>query len=474
MTQLKTLTGGETDLSSDAVEALGASLRGDLVLPGAASYDEARTIWNAMIDRRPGLIVRCEGASDVVKAVDFAREHGLLVSVRGAGHNIAGKALADGALLIDLSGMRSVRVDEGAQTVRAEPGATLGDLDQETATFGLVVPTGINSTTGISGLTLGGGFGWLSRKLGMTVDSLVSADVVTADGNLVKASADENPDLFWGIRGGGGNLGVVTSWEFKAHKVGPELLCGVLAYPFDDAKNVLTNYRALAAEASEDLTVWAVLRHAPPLPFLPEEWHGKMVVVMAMVYAGEDAAAGEAATKPFREIGGSLGEFVAVQPFAGFQQAFDPLLTPGARNYWKSHNFTELQDGLLDALVEYGGKLPSGQSEIFVAQMGGATNRVAADATVYAHRDVTFVMNVHTRWDAASEDEACVAWAREFFDATAPFATGGVYVNFMPDDETDRVGAAYGSNTERLAKVKQTYDPGNLFRVNWNVAPAAS
>lgn len=472
MTQIKTLAGGQTTVNDDTIATFRASLGGEVVLPGASSYDEVRAIWNAMIDRKPGMIVRCRSASDVLKAVRFAREHGLLISVRGAGHNIAGKSLADGALLIDLSGMRAVRVDAGAGTVRAEPGCTLGDLDRETAAFGRVVPTGINSTTGISGLTLGGGFGWLSRKLGMTVDSLVSADVVTANGALVKASPDENADLFWGIRGGGGNLGVVTSWEFKAHAVGPELVCGVVAYPFDDAQNVLAKYRAAAAEAPDDLTVWAVLRHAPPLPFLPEDWHGKMVVVLAMVYAGEDAAAGEGATKPFREIGGAIGEHVGVQPFAGFQQAFDPLLTPGVRNYWKSHNFTELQDGLLDTVVEYAGRLPSGQSEIFVAQMGGATNRVAADATVYAHRDVTFVMNVHTRWDTPAEDEACVSWARTFFEATAPFATGGVYVNFMPDDETDRVGAAYGSNTDRLAQVKQAYDPDNLFRVNWNVAPA--
>jgi FAD/FMN-containing dehydrogenase len=381
MTQLKTLAGDPTELNGETIEAFAASLRGELILPSADSYDEARAIWNAMIDRKPGMIAQCAGASDVIKAVNFAREHGLLVSVRGAGHNIAGKSLADGALLIDLSAMRSVHVDAGAKTVRCEPGCTLGDLDAETAAFGLVVPTGINSTTGISGLTLGGGFGWLSRKLGMTIDSLISADVVTADGKLVKASADENADLFWGIRGGGGNLGVVTSWQFQAHAVGPDLLSGVVAYPFDDAKAVLTQYRALAAAAPEDLTVWAVMRHAPPLPFLPEDWHGKMVVILAMVYAGEDAAVGEAATKPFREIGGAIGEHAGVQPFAAFQQAFDPLLTPGARNYWKSHNFTELKDELLDTLVDYAGKLPSGQSEIFVAQMGGATNRVAAPPT---------------------------------------------------------------------------------------------
>jgi FAD/FMN-containing dehydrogenase len=470
-TTLTTLSGSNTDVPADAIEGLAASLRGDLVHPSSESYDETRAIWNAMIDRRPGLIVRCAGTADVVQAVRFAKQHGLLVSVRGAGHNIAGKALCDGALLIDLSGLRSVRVDPARKTVRAEAGCTLGDIDHETLAFGLALPVGINSTTGISGLTLGGGFGWLSRSFGMTVDSLVSADVVTANGELVTASAEEHADLFWGIRGGGGNLGIVTSWEFRVHPVGPNLLCGVVAYPFDDAKQVLNAYREAAAAAPEELTVWAVLRHAPPLPFLPESWHGKMVVIMAMVYAGADAAAGEAATKPFRSLGAAIGEHVEVQPFAGFQQAFDPLLTPGARNYWKSHNFTELQDGLLDTLVDYAGKLPSGQSEIFVAQMGGATNRVAPDATVYGHRDVTFIMNVHTRWDEAGQDESCVGWARQFFEATAPFATGGVYVNFMPDDEADRVGNAYGANYERLAQVKKTYDPENLFRVNWNVSP---
>jgi FAD/FMN-containing dehydrogenase len=469
---LKTLTNEDVSLPLEAVESFAAGLRGDLLQPATEGYEEARSIWNAMIDRRPGLIVRCAGTADVVRAIGFAKEHGLLVSVRGAGHNIAGKALRDGALLIDLSGLRSVRVDPARKTVRAEPGCTLGDIDHETLAFGLALPTGINSTTGISGLTLGGGFGWLSRSFGMTVDNLISADVVTAAGELVTASADEHPDLFWGIRGGGGNLGIVTSWEFKLHSVGPDLLCGVVAYPFEQAQAVLKAYREAAAAAPDELTVWAVLRHAPPLPFLPESWHGKMVVIAAMVYAGPDAAAGEQATKPFRALGDAIGEHVGVQPFAGFQQAFDPLLTPGARNYWKSHNFTALEDGLLDTLATYAGKLPSGQSEIFVAQMGGATNRVAADATVYGHRDVTFIMNVHTRWDTAGEDEACVAWAREFFDATAPFATGGVYVNFMPDDEAERVGSAYGSNYERLGRVKQTYDPENLFRVNWNVTPS--
>jgi FAD/FMN-containing dehydrogenase len=469
---IKALTSDDVSLDAEAVSTFAASLRGDLVHTTSDDYDEARSIWNAMIDRRPGLIVRCAGTADVVRAVAFAKEHGLLVSVRGAGHNIAGKALRDGALLVDLSGLRSVHVDVGGKTVRAEPGCTLGDIDHETLAFGLALPVGINSTTGISGLTLGGGFGWLSRTLGMTIDNLISVDVVTADGELVTASADENADLFWGIRGGGGNLGIVTSWHFRLHPVGPNLLCGVAAYPFDDARTVLDKYRAAAAEAPEELTVWAVLRHAPPLPFLPESWHGKMIVVIAMVYAGADAEAGEKATQPFRNLGDAIGEHVEVQPFAGFQQAFDPLLTPGARNYWKSHNFTELQDGLLDTLVEYAAKLPSGQSEIFVAQMGGATNRVAADATVYGHRDVTFIMNVHTRWDAPSEDEGCVSWARQFFEATAGFATGGVYVNFMPDDEADRIGSAYGANQERLAQVKKAYDPENFFRVNWNVAPA--
>jgi FAD/FMN-containing dehydrogenase len=394
------------------------------------------------------------------------------VAVRGGGHNISGNAVCEGGLLIDLSPMRSVRVDPKKRTARVEPGVTLGEFDKEAQAFGLATPLGINSTTGVAGLTLGGGFGWLSRKFGFTVDNLLSADVVTADGALVQASAAENPDLFWAIRGGGGNFGVVTSFEFKLHPVGPNLASGLIVHPFAPARELLAAYREVAAAAPDDLTVWVVLRKAPPLPFLPAEVHGKEILVFAVCYAGEPANA-EKALAPLRALGKPIADVIGVQPYAAWQTAFDPLLTPGAFNYWKSHNFTALSDGLLDTLVDYVGTLPTEECEIFIGQVGGASSRVGADATAYPHRDANFVMNVHTRWRERGHEQSAIKWAREFFAATAPHATGGVYVNFMPEDETDRVRGAYGGNYTRLATLKAKYDPDNLFRLNQNVQPKA-
>ena len=470
--QFTGLKGGTIALSTDILTALRPELRGSLCLLDEAGYDEARTIWNAMIDRRPSAVVRCAGASDVMRAVRLARDNGLLVAVRGGGHNISGNAVCEGGLLIDLSPMRSVRVDPKKRTARVEPGVTLGEFDKEAQAFGLATPLGINSTTGVAGLTLGGGFGWLSRKFGFTVDNLVSADVVTADGALVQASAVENPDLFWAIRGGGGNFGVVTSFEFKLHPVGPNLTSGLIVHPFARARELLAGYREVAAAAPDELTAWVVLRKAPPLPFLPAEVHGKEILVFAVCYAGEPANA-EKALAPLRALGEPIADVIGVQPYAAWQTAFDPLLTPGAFNYWKSHNFTALSDGLLDTLVDYVGTLPTEECEIFIGQVGGASSRIDADATAYPHRDTNFVMNVHTRWRERGDEQTAIKWAREFFAATAPHATGGVYVNFMPEDETERVPGAYGSNYTRLAALKAKYDPDNLFRLNQNVQPKA-
>jgi FAD/FMN-containing dehydrogenase len=470
--QFRTLDGGTTALSKATLDEFRAGLRGPLCLPGDGGYDEARTIWNAMIDRRPAAVVRAAGASDVVQTVRLAAERRLLLSIRSGGHNIAGNAVCEGGLLLDLSRMGSVRVDPQARTARVEPGARLADLDRETQAFGLATPVGINSTTGIAGLTLGGGFGWLSRKHGLTIDNLISADVVTADGALVRAGAREHPDLFWAIRGGGGNFGVATSFEFRLHPVGPQVMAGLIVHPFSAARQVLHEYRELVAKAPDDLCCWVVMRKAPPLPFLPTAVHGTEVLVLALCHAG-DLAAGAEAAAPFRAIGRPIADVVGPHPFTAWQAAFDPLLTPGERNYWKSHDFVDLGDGLIDVLLDAVKRLPSPQCEIFIGNLGGAINRVPAEATAYPHRDVNFVMNVHTRWSAPAEDAACIAWTRALYEAAAPFATGGVYVNFMPQDEGDRVRAgAYGVNYARLARIKAQYDPANLFRLNQNVAPA--
>ncbi len=468
--QILSLSGEIAVLDSVALADLRSQVRGEVLTPDDAGYDGVRQIWNAMIDRRPGLIVRCTTADDVVRTVRFARQHQLRTSVRGGGHNIAGKSLQDGALLIDLAPMRSVEVDPVARTAVVGPGATLGDVDRATQAHCLIVPTGINSTTGIAGLTLGGGFGWLSRSLGMTVDNLIAAEVVTAAGDSLRCDEQSHADLFWALRGGGGNFGIVTAFEFRLHPLGPDVMCGPIVFPFDQARDVLRKYREFCATCPNELTVWAVMRDAPPLPFLPPAAHGTRVLILPAMYNGS-LETGRRALASLHKLGNAIADGFGVCPFAGFQQAFDPLLTPGARNYWKSHNFTELSDGLLETLLDYGSRLPSPQSEIFVAQMGGATNTVSPTATAYPHRDVEFIMNVHTRWDTADQDSACIAWARDFADATKPFATGGVYVNFISEGE-DRVKGAYGANYDRLAAVKAKYDPDNFFSVNQNVRPS--
>ena len=469
---VKTYEGPSVSIPAAAVDALRGGLRGGLCLPGEAGYEEARTIWNAMIDKRPAAVVRAADASDVVRTVRLAAEHRLLLAVRGGGHNIAGSAVCDGGLMLDLSLMRAVRVDAGTRTARVEPGARLGDLDRETQAFGLATPVGINSTTGLAGLLLGGGFGWLSGKLGLTIDNLISADVVTASGERLHASAKDNPDLFWAVRGGGGNFGVVTSFELKLHPVGPQVIAGLVVHPLANAKAVLDGYRKAAAQAPDEMCCWVVMRKAPPLPFLAPEVHGTDVVVLAMCHAG-DLASGEKAAAPFRAIGTPIADVVGPSPFVGWQAAFDPLLTPGERNYWKSHDFTEISDGLIDLLIDAVRTLPSPQCEIFLGHVGGAINRVPADATAYPHRNVEFVVNVHTRWSDARQDLECVAWARGLYEGAAEYATGGVYVNFMPADEAPRIRTgAYGRNYDRLATLKTKYDPSNLFRLNQNIVPA--
>lgn len=467
---VRTLSGGSRSISPDDLAWLQASIGGQVLAKGTPGYEEARSVWNAMIDKRPGLVVRCRGAADVAQAVRLARKHDLLVAVRAGGHNIAGKAVCDDGLVIDLSRMRSVRVDRAAQTAWVEPGATLGDFDRETQAFGLTTPVGINSTTGIAGLTLGGGFGWTTRKLGMTVDNLLAADVMTADGQMVRASAAENADLFWAIRGGGGNFGVVTGFEFRLHALGPEVLAGLIVHPFADAPRVLRDYRAFVARAPDELTAWVVLRKAPPLPFLPESWHGREVVVLAACYAGP-VADGEKAVAPLRRMGNPIADVIGPHPFAGWQQAFDPLLTPGARNYWKSHDLAEISDELLDKLIGFARRLPDPECEIFIAHLGGAMGRVAPEATAYGGRGATFVMNVHTRWREAGDDGRCIGWAREFHAATRPHAMGTAYVNFLSEEEGESLASTYGANYARLSRIKAKYDPGNMFRVNQNIPP---
>jgi FAD/FMN-containing dehydrogenase len=465
------MTSGQ--LTAESVEELRRRIQGRVVLRQDADFDDIRRVWNATIDRRPTAIVECASADDVPHAIAFARNKGLELSVRGAGHNIAGNAICNDGLMIDFSRMKGVRIEADTRRAYVQPGATLAEFDAAAQEHGLATPVGINSTTGIAGLTLGGGFGWLTRKYGMTVDNLVSASLVTAEGEKLRASETVHPDLFWALRGGGGNFGVVTEFEFKLHAVGPEVTAGLIVFPLEDAAAVFRSYRDFVANAPEELTVWAVMRHAPPLPFLPANVHGKRALVLAVLYAG-DAAQGEKLISPLRRFGNPWGVHIGTVPYTQWQQAFDPLLTPGARNYWKSHNFAKLPDAALTSLVDHAYGLPGEECEVFVAHIGGAANRIAPAAMAYGHRDAVFVVNVHARWRDPAQDALYISWARRVFQALAPYASSGAYVNFMTEDEGDRIASAYGANHARLAQLKERYDPQNVFHLNQNIKPGVA
>ncbi len=467
-----TTTSGETGfLDEAAVAGFRASLQGEILLAEDEGYDRARAIWNGMIDRRPGMIVRCGEAGDVVHSVNLARYHDILVAVKGGGHNVAGNAVCHGGLVIDLSAMKGIEIDSARREARVAPGCLLGDLDQATQAHGLATPGGIVSTTGVAGLTLGGGFGWLSRKFGLSIDNLISAEVVTADGKTLTASASENPDLFWGIRGGGGNFGVVTSFQFRLHEVGPQVYAGLIVQPFSGARDYMRFHRDFVAAAPDELSVWLVVRQAPPLPFLPASVHGQLVLVIAFLFLG-DAPEGERLMKPVSDFGRPLGAHVGIASFAGWQKGFDPLNTPGARNYWKSCNLDDLNDGAIDTVLEYAQQFPSPHCEIFIPHLAGAVSRVPSDATAYGHRETPFLINVHTRWESPADDRRCVSWARALFDATRPYSAGSVYVNFISDEGAERVQDAYTQATwERLVDLKTRYDPTNVFRLNQNIKP---
>ena len=467
---INTLDGGQAAIETNQVEELKVGFRGTVLLAGDHGYESARDIWNHIFDKKPAIIARCVGTSDVINAVNFARKNYLLVSVKGGGHNSAGTATCDGGMMIDLSLMRRVTVDRQNQTARVDGGALLGDADYETQLHGLAVSAGIVSHTGVGGLTLGGGFGWISRKHGLSVDNLISAEVVTADGRLVTASAKENQDLFFGIRGGGGNFGIATSLEFQCAQIGTEVYSGLIVKKFEDAQKYMQFHRDYVRQMPDEMSIWMVVRHAPPLPFLPEDVHGKMVVVVPFVWLGPPSK-GEELIQPVREITASYGEAIGMNPWVGWQAGFDGLVSRGARNYWKSHHIKELSDGCIDRIIEYSGKMPTQECEVFIPHMEGAPSRVPETATAFAHRKTPFVMNIHTRWQNASDDERCLNWAKAIHSATQEFAQG-VYVNFISQEGEDRVKDAYTSSVwNRLVEVKKNWDPNNMFRINQNIKP---
>ena len=470
-TNTKSTDGAQKNIEQSKIEEFRINFRGSVLPAGTHGYDQARKIWNGMFDRKPALIVRCVGTRDVIQAVNFARNNDLEISVKGGGHNSAGTAVCDDGLMIDLSLMRRVTVNQKKKTARVDGGCLLGDVDAETQLYGLAVSAGIVSHTGVGGLVLGGGFGWISRKHGLSVDNLISAEVVTAEGQLVTASEKENPDLFWGIRGGGGNFGIVTSFEFKCADIGREVYSGLIVKDFSDARKYMQFHRDYVRTLPDEMTVWMVARHAPPLPFLPDDVHGKMVVIIPFVWLGEPAE-GERFIKPIREATKSLGEGIGMHPWVGWQSGFDGLVGHGARNYWKSHHLKNLSDDCIDQVVEFAGRLPSEECEVFIPHMEGAPSRALGNETAFSHRSTPFVLNIHTRWQGVENDEKCLEWAREFHAKTEDFASG-VYVNFLSQEGEDRIKDAYtGEVWDRLVAVKNRWDPENRFHMNQNIKPS--
>ena len=458
-------------LGDATLAELEQGLSGRLIRPGDGDYDEARAIWNGAHDGHPALIVRAAGVADVMRAVDFARSEDLIVSVRGGGHSLPGFSTNDGGIVIDLSAMRAVQVDPANRTATAQGGATWADFDHETQAFGLATTGGLVSTTGIGGFTLGGGIGWLMRKLGLTADSLIAADVVTADGQLVRASEEENPELLWGLRGGGGNFGVATSLEYRLHPIGPMLLAGPIFFPGERAGEILRFYRDWVRELPDELTTLVNLTTAPPAPFLPESIHGKPVAAVVAVHAG-DAADGRKMLEPLRELGNPVADLIDVIPYTAMQSLLDPLWERGAHNYFRSSFVDELDDAAIAASVERFGAKPSPNSEIHFQHFGGAIARVGEDDTAFGNRSAQYVFNVIARQPGPEGFDDNVAWARSTVDALAPVSRDAAYVNFMGDADDARLRASYGdAKYERLVALKRRYDPNNLFRLNQNIAP---
>ena len=473
-----------TSVSSDAragfaaptdqslIDELRPKLRGQLILPTDAAYDETRTIWNAMIDRRPVMIVRALGVADVVTCVNFARTHQIPLSIRGGGHNIAGLALCDAGLLLDMSLMRGVFVDPVARTARAQAGCLLGDVDRETQLHGLAAVLGFVSNTGIAGLTVGGGFGYLTRQYGWTCDNVISMDVVTADGKLVRASERENADLFWALRGGGGNFGVVTSFEYKLYPVGPEIIGGAIAWRAEDAPEVLEMYRDVMRHASPELAVIAALRLAPPAPWMAKEVHGKPIVAMFVCHSGS-IADGEKAAARIKGFGKPVGDVVIRRPYVGQQSIVDAVNPKGRRYYWKSEYLPELSARTCNSAIAHGLTIPSPHSAILCFPLDGALNRLPADHSPAGNRDARFVLNIASSWEKREDDATNIEWTRAVWRDMRKYSTGGTYVNFLTEEEQDdRLQAAYGTSLGRLAEVKAKWDPANFFRVNKNIAPA--
>jgi FAD/FMN-containing dehydrogenase len=456
-------------MAKPTIAELRQRVRGELITADDAGYEEARKVNNAMIDRRPSVIVRCAGTEDVMAAVDFARENGLDLAVRGGGHSVPGFGTVDDGVVIDLSAMRAVRVNTMEQRAHAQGGATWGDFNNATHEFGMATTGGIISTTGVGGLTLGGGIGYLARGFGLSCDNLVSAEVVTADGRSLTASDKENEDLFWAIRGGSGNFGVVTSFEFQVHPV-KDIYGGPMFFEVDDAGAVLRFYREFIADAPEEFGGFPAWQIAPPLPFIPEDRHGDTFLAFVACWAGP-IEEGESVLKPLHDVAPVVAEHVGPMPYPALNSAFDALVPPGLQHYWKANFVTELTDESIEAHLEHGPKVPAVNSTVHIYPINGACHRVASDETAFAYRDANFATVIAGMWPDPGQNEANIKWVREYYEATAPHSEEGGYINFMAGDDQDRIRANYKGNYDRLVEIKRKYDPGNVFRVNQNIKP---
>jgi FAD/FMN-containing dehydrogenase len=451
------------------IDSLRAQVRGAVITDDDPRYDEARAVHNGMFDRRPKVVLRAEQTADVLAGVNFARESELDLSIRGGGHSAPGFGTNDGGVVIDLSPMRSVWVDPAAKTARAGGGATWGDFNQATHAYGLATPGGIISTTGIAGLTLGGGIGYLTRGYGLSCDNLLSAEVVTADGRIVRASSVENPDLFWALRGGGGNFGAVTSFEYRMHPV-KDVHVGIFFYEIDRTRDLLRFFRRYIVDAPEALGAFPAFQIAPPLEFIPAKRHGDTFCAAIVHWAGP-LDQGEKAMKPFRDIAPVVAEMSGPMPYPALNTAFDGLFPKGIRSYWKGNFVNELTDAAIEAHVEHGSKVPEVSATMHLYPINGACHRVGADETAFTHRKSLFAEVIVCAWNDPSKDEERIQWVRDYYRATAPHSEPGGYVNFMSNDDQDRVADNYGDNYKRLGEVKKKYDPDNLFHLNQNIRP---
>jgi FAD/FMN-containing dehydrogenase len=449
-------------LSAATVTAFRARLHGDVLTPSDRGYDDARRVWNAMVDKRPALIARCADADDIVAAVHFAREQDLALSIRGGGHNVAGLAVTDGGLMIDCAPMKAIAIDPQTQTARAQPGVLWGEFDAATQEHGLATVGGVVSTTGIAGLTLGGGQGWLTGKYGLTLDNLLAAEVVTANGERVRASVEEHPDLFWALRGAGANFGVVTSFEYRLHPVGPTVLGGMVVHPLANARNVLRFHREFAADQPDELTTYAALLTTPD---------GAQVVALVCCYAGSPEE-GERVVAPLRQFGPPVADTIGPVPYLAVQGTIGEGFPAGRLNYWKSTLLREIGDEVIEALADFTARVPSPFTPVVIADTHGVYGRIACDATAYVHRDLPFDLVILSSWTDPAETDHNITWTRALYEAVRPYTGAGVYVNDLDRDEgQERVREAYGANYARLAEVKQRWDPGNVFHTNHNIVP---